>query len=170
VNINTLNLVQNNQTTFNAKKKVNFVHLLWYFRSPDRMFLYAPMKGPCIDLFLTVAQCTDFTSLMKSLVEDFHFLWLFGNKFTHTWLHCSYLTKTWWSNLIILIPDQLRWWMVTALTSVCPCCSFTSHPVFILRIFYILIPFWYFRPSGFKTIVFVNHHKSNCHKLRATCI
>jgi hypothetical protein len=131
------------------------------------------MKGPWIDLFLTMAQRTDFTSLMKCLVENFSFFFfflLFGNKFTCTWLHCSSLTKTWWVNLINLIPDHLRWWMVTALVSDWPCFSFTSHPGFILCIFYILIAFWNFRPSGFKTIVFVNYHKTNCHKLRATYI
>ena len=135
------------------------------FEAQTKCFCNHQWKVPPLTCFLLWHNAQTLLLWWSPWFEDFPFLWLFGNKFTCTWLHCSSLTKTWWSNLINLIPDQLSWWMVTVLISDRPCCSFTSHPGFILCIFYILIVFWYFRLSGFKTIVFVNHHK-----LKATCI
>jgi len=124
------------------------------------------MKGPCIDLFFLPWHrfyfCDGVPGLGFSLSLTF---W----QQMRTHLASLLFSKPWWSNLINLIPDQLRWWMVTVLISDWPCCSCTSHLGFMCKFLH-YIAFRYFRPSSFKTIVFVNHHKSNHHKLRATCI
>jgi hypothetical protein len=133
------------------------------FKAQNECFCKHQWKVPALTYFWPWHNAQILLLWWSSWLRIFPFLLLFDNKFTCTWLHCPTLTKTWWSNLMNLIPDRPRWWMVTVLIFDWPCCSFTSHPGFIFCIFYILIAFWYFRPSGFKTIVFVNHRKTNHH-------